>query len=109
FVQRSHNVRKKYSGIFASDDCIPLVPTRADNVYSNRFCDGSRIIYTLYNAGYSSVSGPLIAVPVGENQEIVDLWNATRPRVTVDGEMAVIHGSLEPHGIGCFLVTSNTP
>ena len=104
FVRKSHVIQKTYSEIFASDDCTALVPTMADNVYSNRFHHGDRVIYTLYNAGYSSVDGPLIAVPDKENRAIVDLWNDTPPKVTVEGEEAVIHGSLEPHGIGCVLI-----
>jgi len=64
---------REHAEVFASRDCEALVPTLVPHVYANRFADGEKTIYTLYNATGHTVAAPVLALDVPATHRVVNL------------------------------------
>ena len=87
---------------FGSRDCRPLVRTRAEHVYANRFSAPGKTLWTIYNATGHTFVGEVLAVDVGPQQHVVDLLRCREADVRmVDGARAV-HLFLERGDVACL-------
>jgi hypothetical protein len=64
---------REHADVFASRDCEPLVPTLVKYVYANRFANGGKTIYTVYNASGHTVDAPILPVKLPPTHRAVDL------------------------------------
>lgn len=80
YPEDMHRVLHENADAFNSRDCEPLVPTRTQHVYANRFGSGAKTLYTLYNATGHTAAGPLLALEPAAGMHVVDLLaQAERP------------------------------
>ena len=107
FVRQTRPIYERYSDLFSSSDCEPLIPTIVEGVHANRFgAESSARIYTIYNSLFYSVDGSLLDIPLAPGEQVVNLLG--KFDVELKGsrnEATVTVGTLAPHGVGCFLVT----
>lgn len=60
FVKKTAQIMRKYKSCFTGNDVEPFYPSLAPQIYVNRFSDGHRTIFTVFNAGYSDYQGTLL-------------------------------------------------
>ena len=70
-----YDILHENSDAFGSRNCEPLIPTLAARVYANRFTEGSKTVYTLINASGYTFDGPILSLPMGGDEHLVDLLN----------------------------------
>lgn len=85
--------------VFEDGESTPLVPTLAPYVYANRFENGVKTIYTLYNATGKSFYGPALTVEPGEDGHFFDMLRCRDVATTVDGTVEVF---LDRDGVVCI-------
>ena len=66
-------ILRENEDVFAARDCEPLIPTLARQVYANRFQEGQKTIFTVYNATGHTFAGPVLDVDVPPQQHVFDL------------------------------------
>jgi hypothetical protein len=95
-----------YGRVFRSPDCEPLLPTLRPELYANRFSAGGETIYTLYNAGGSTLAGDLLSVPFPPDTQVRELLGGAPAELRpADGNAAtVLRGRVEPGSVAVFLV-----
>jgi len=106
-ARRAHRILREHHDAFRSPDCEPHVPTLCTSVYANRFATKSKTIVTLYNAGYSDVSGDLVQIRAPTGWRVHDAWLDRPADVRREGKRVIIRGRLEPHSVGVFLLTES--
>ncbi len=68
-------ILRENNDVFRSRDCEPLVPTLVERVYANRFADGNKTIWTLYNARGYTVEAPMLEAAQDAKFHYFDLLN----------------------------------
>lgn len=101
-IRKRHAVLRAHEDAFASDDVTPLVPTLAEGIFANRFASAGETVYTLWNARHATWEGPVLALPEGEGDRVVDLWNGDAPLTLGEGRSVSVR--LEPLSVGCVVV-----
>lgn len=101
---RAHAMFAAHGEVFRSADCEPLIPTLQADVYASRFTAGAKTIYTIYNAGYSTVHGPLLGIPARGQVRLTDLLSPGTGTLEGNAENCVITGSVEPWSVAAYLV-----
>jgi len=97
----------KFGAHFRSPDAEPHVDTLQGGVYANRFPHGGDVLYTLYNANATTVTGPLLTLPEGDGQSITSLVEGATLTLDIAGGETVLTGSIPPHGVaGVVIVTA---
>lgn len=66
-------VLRENEDVFSGRDAQPLVPTRMQYVYANRFHAGEKTVVMLYNATGHSVIGPMVAMAPTAEEHVVEL------------------------------------
>ncbi len=102
-MKKALALQREYADCFASDNPEPDVPTESAGVHANRFPGAGRTIWTLYNARYTTVRGPVLAVPHRAGATYTDLWNGRPLKPRIAGGKAVVSVTLGPQGLGCVL------
>ncbi len=85
--------------VFEGGEWAPLVETQAQYVYANRFGDGPKTLYTLYNATGRTFFGPALALEPGEDGHLFDLLHGREAETGTDGAVEVF---LERDGVACI-------
>ncbi|MBN2307600.1 MAG: hypothetical protein JXR94_01435 [Candidatus Hydrogenedentes bacterium] len=75
-------ILRENADVFEGADCAPLVPTRARQVYVNRFGAGPKAVYMVYNATGHTFDGEVLRVPCGEGEHLFDLLHGAEADVT---------------------------
>ena len=103
-IRRCYAILRKHRDAFTTLHPEPLVPTEQGGVYANRFPAEGKTVYTLYNARHRTVRGPVLRVPHREGATYFDAWHARPAQIVRDGDHAIIHTEIGPHGTGCVVV-----
>ena len=105
-VKKSLAIQREYDDCFASLHPIPEVGTMQREVHANCFPGKARTAWTLFNARYTTVRGPLLAVRHHLGATYHDVWNDVplEPEI-IDGR-AVLTLTLHPQQLGCIVQTS---
>lgn len=82
---------------------MPQVPTERVGVYANAFPGERRTVWTLYNARFTTVHGPVIAVPRVKGATYRDAWNDRVLTPKIAGGKAILSLTLHPQEVGCLL------
>ena len=104
-VKKSLAIQTKYADCFASATPVPDVPTRQRGVHANRFPGAGRTSWTLFNARYTTVRGPVLEVEHVAGARYEDVWNGKRLEPQITGGRAVLPLKLFPQQLGCVLQT----
>lgn len=93
-----------HAAAFASDDVEPLVPISRENLYANGFYGTEERVYALFNANYRSIEGPLIEIPVAEEEEVIDIFTQARCQVERSGGISVVSATVGPRDVTALVV-----
>ncbi|NQT16735.1 MAG: hypothetical protein HQ582_28520 [Planctomycetes bacterium] len=104
-VKKSLAIQRKYEDCFASSHPIPEIVTQQRELHANCFPGHNRVAWTLFNARYTTVRGPVLAVEHRPGATYHDVWNDAplEPEI-VDGQ-AVLTLTLQPQQLGCVVQT----
>lgn len=96
-------ILRENQDLFASRECEPLIATLADHVYANRFRQGEKTIYALYNATGHSFAGPVLSIDLADGEHLFDLLRGAEAdcRPTADG--FILHAFLGQDDVACFV------
>ena len=97
-------IYQKFGAYFRSPDAEPRVDTLQAGVYANRFPHDGNVIYTIYNANSTTVTGPLLALPEGEGGGITSLVEGGDLSLDADDAGMVLVGSIPPEGVAGVFV-----
>ncbi len=98
-----YHIWQENSEAFASRDCEPLIPTLAQYVYANRFTQGEKTIYTVYNARGHTFDGAALALTLKPGERVFDLLNNRPCEVEKRGNAAHIRLYLERDDVACLV------
>lgn len=101
FMRKALEILHAHAEAFRSPNPEPLVPTRNGLVYANAFPGQKETVWTLFNADYRTVRGPLLEVRHVDGAVYRDLWNGVDLKPAIKGTRAVLNLSLGPREIGC--------
>ncbi len=102
-IRKSFRVQKEYADCFTTAEPEPMVRTQRANVHANRFPGAGRTIWTLYNARYTTVRGPVLTVPHRLGAVYRDVWKDEPIKPEITGDRATISLTLTPQGLGCIV------
>lgn len=94
---------REHADAFVGDRCEPLMLTLVGGVFADEFKGEGKIVWTLYNANWRSVSGEILAVPHAKGARYFDAWNGKELKPRIVGKTAYLRLTLEPHGVGCVV------
>ncbi|MBN1420797.1 MAG: SUMF1/EgtB/PvdO family nonheme iron enzyme [Planctomycetes bacterium] len=98
---RAGRILRGFASNFTSDRWDPFYPTRAKDLFANRFPGDPATVFTLLNRGDPIEDKPLIAVRAQAGDVFYDLWNGRRLETRRAGEDTQVIGSIDR--IGCIL------
>jgi hypothetical protein len=109
FVKETAPIMRKYKSCFTGKYVEPFYPSLASQIYVNRFSDGNRTIFTVFNAGYSDYRGELFKVSNGSFKNCTALFGASDSRLITDGnnKLPIVYASLPLRNVACFLLEKN--
>ncbi len=99
-------ILRENEDVLAGCECEPLIPTTTQFVYANRFRDGEKTIFTLYNATGHTFCGPALPIQVASGEHVFDLLRACEAdcRPARDGTVVtVVHTLLAQGDVGCLV------
>lgn len=102
-VRKALALQTKYVDCFTSPQPTMAVPTEKWEVHANEFPGDGRTAWTIYNARYTTVSGPVLKVPHVAGATYYDAWNDRPLRPAISGKSATISLRLEPQSLGCII------
>lgn len=95
-------VLRENEEVFAGRDCEPLIPTLARFVYANRFREGQKTIYTLYNATGHTFAGPVLCLPLQSDEHLVDLLRGKEADCTAGKDGGTVSIFLDREDVTCL-------
>ena len=101
FMARAQALKRAWKDCFTSDEPEMLVPTLRTGVYANRFPGKGRTLWTLYNARFTTVRGPVLGVAHVPGARYFDAWNDRELDPEIHGDRACLALELDPQNIGC--------
>lgn len=102
-VRKSLALRSRYADCFTSMQPDAWVPTERRHVHANRFPGQGRTVWTLYNARYTTVDGPVLTVAHHTGARYYDAWNDRQLEPTITAGRATISLKLGPQELGCIV------
>ncbi len=75
YLGRTTKILRENSSAFLSKHWTPLISTRADSIWVNRFPTPLKTLYTVYSLRPEGYSGPLFEAPVSPDSHFVSLWH----------------------------------
>ncbi len=88
YLGKSTQILRANSSAFLSREWTPLIPTRADSIWVNRWPTPAKTIYTVYSLRPEGWNGPLFEVPADSERHYVSLWNHRELQPTpIDGRI----------------------
>ncbi|MFV2066882.1 MAG: DUF6259 domain-containing protein [Pirellulales bacterium] len=104
-MNNSLAIKKRYGDCFTTDRPVPRVPTLQLGVYANQFPGQDRTAWTLYNARYTTVREPVIALDHTAGATYHDAWNDRPLSPHIADGKATVSVVLDPQGLGCIVQT----
>ena len=104
-VTKALAIQTKYADCFTSPAPVPDVPTLQRGVHANCFPGDGRTLWTLFNARYTTVRGPVLEVEHVEGARYEDVWNGRPLAARIVGDRAVLSLMLFPQQLGCVVRT----
>lgn len=103
FIAKMHSILISHEDAFLSMNPMPLVPTLHQDIYANQFPSDTKTVWTLYNAGYSTVRGEFMAIEHVSDSRYFDIWNESDLEFRLDSGLAYITLELGPQDVGCIM------
>lgn len=104
-LQRSLALQHEYADCFSSDRPLIAVPTEQWEVYANAFPGQGRTVWTLFNARFTAVRGPVLALTHVPGATYFDAWRGQSLQPDIRHDKAIIALNLQPQEFGCVVQT----
>ncbi len=75
YLGKTTRILRENSSVFLFDKWTPLISTRKDKIWANRWGNGSKVLYTVLSQDPAGVQGPLFEVFPVKGKHFVSLWN----------------------------------
>jgi len=75
YLGKTTKLLRENTTAFNCMDWEPLVPSRKDSIWVNKWWDQNKTIYTVYSLVPGGYKGPLFSDKIEEGYHIVSLWN----------------------------------
>ncbi len=100
-VRKMSAILHDHEAAFLTTTPKPFVPTERADLFANRFPGPKETVWTLWNARYRTLTGPVLRVAHVSGARYLDLWNERElhPSIGKDG-IATLSTTLGPRGIG---------
>jgi hypothetical protein len=102
-MRKSLRLQQEHADCFSSARPVMEVPTEQWEVHANEFPGQRRTAWTLYNARYTTVRGPVLKVAHQPGATYYDAWNGKALQPTIRAGQAIISLSLGPQELGCVV------
>ncbi|MEW6062243.1 MAG: sulfatase-modifying factor protein, partial [Bacteroidota bacterium] len=113
YLGRTTKILRENSSAFLSRDWTPLLPTRTDSIWVNKFPSEKKTMYTVLSFKPEGWNGALFEVPEVQGHHYVSLWNheelelvnidgKTYAPVTVDGFSRSWLGTRREGNVDCI-------
>ena len=102
-IKKSLALQREYADCFASPEPAAEVETLQREVHANCFPGEGRTVWTLFNARYTTVRGPVLAIEHRPGATYRDAWNDTQLDPEIADGKAVICLRLDPQQLGCVV------
>lgn len=89
--------------VFTSFDVEPFIPAEISGVIVNRFRNGEKTIWTVFNAGYRTARGKLLEIEPKPGATYVDLWKGAS--VSADSGSLVVE--IGPREVACIKIMTD--
>lgn len=87
FFGKTLRILRENTHNFTSNQYTPLIPTRRDSIWVNKWPKGNKTLYTIFSTIPQGFEGPLFKVHPDEDHHFVDLWyHEEITPDTVDGD-----------------------
>ncbi|MBN1855286.1 MAG: hypothetical protein JW829_21325, partial [Pirellulales bacterium] len=103
-AQQAYRIFKDHADVFRSRHCDPMIPTLQPNLFANRFASHDQIIVTLYNAGYGTIAGDLVQIPIPRDWTITGLLPKNRVDLVRNADQIILRGTVNPRTTALFLL-----
>lgn len=104
-VQRSLALQHEYADCFRTHRPLMAVPTQQWEVHANAFPGDGRTVWTLFNARFTVVRGPVLAVDHVPGATYRDAWHDRPLQPDIRHGKAIITLTLQPQEFGCVVQT----
>jgi hypothetical protein len=104
-AQEAYRIFSDHRDVFHSRQCDPMIPTMRPDLYANRFANGGRIIVTVYNAGYATITGDLVRIRVPGDWSVTSLLPRGPAGATHNAGKTTIRGTVEPRSTAVILLS----
>lgn len=84
FLAKTTNILRQNNDAFLDKDWTPIINTKADNIYVNRWTSEGKIIYTVLNMRADGYQGPLFRIESDSNLHYISLWNHENAIIETD-------------------------
>ena len=102
-IKKSLAIQRQYADCFASSNATPEVATLQKHVHANRFPGKGRTVWTLFNARYTTIRGPVLSVDHYEGATYLDAWNDVPLKPEITNGKAILSQTLHPQQLGCII------
>lgn len=75
FLAKTTFTLRQNNDVFLDNDWTPLVKTRTDDVFVNKWSSGEKTVYTVLNMRPAGYEGNLFSVPASKEKHWVSIWN----------------------------------
>lgn len=96
-------VQRRYAEHFAFGGWCPLVETKALGVYATLWTHNGLCLWTLVNREEKGVEGDLLEVSHNPQTRYFDLMRGVELEPLIQGDHAVLSGTIVPSGLGAIL------
>jgi hypothetical protein len=105
-ARQAYRIFSDHKDVFRSRQCDPMIPTLQPDLYANRFAKGGRIIVTVYNAGYATITGDLVQMRVPGDWSVASLLPKGPAGATHNAGKTTIRGTVEPRSTAVILLSA---
>jgi gamma-glutamyl hercynylcysteine S-oxide synthase len=75
FLARTTFILRQNNDTFLDKDWTPLIDTKTDNIYVNRWTSGAKSVFTVLNMKSDGMEGKLFTIKNDSRKHYVSLWN----------------------------------
>jgi len=75
YLGRTTRILRENTTAFTNKNWLPIIPTRIDSIWVNRWIDRNKTIYTIFSLIPRGYEGPLFNENSSGDYHFIDLWN----------------------------------
>lgn len=99
FLAQTTMILRENSDVFLDTDWTPLLDTRKDGVFVNRWGKGDKVLYTALSINPGGFKEPMIEIEDQKGYHYVSLWNSENVMPVRLGNRNYIPVSIEPYPV----------